>query len=49
MRHPDCEPISRAWYAAVRDCGIEFQVSFDIVAQRFESIEAFNLENIFKL
>ena len=49
MRHPDCEPISRAWYSAIGECGIECQVSFDFVAQRFESIEAYDLEDIFKL
>jgi hypothetical protein len=38
MHHPDTVKINEAWYEDILDCGIECQISFDFIAQRFFSI-----------
>lgn len=38
MRHEDTEVIDRTWFDHIERCGIECQISFDFVAQRFSSI-----------
>lgn len=40
MKHPDTEVIGKTWLAHIGRCGIECQISFDFVAQRFSSIVA---------
>lgn len=38
MRHPDTAAIDQTWSAHIWRCGIQCQISFDFVAQRFASI-----------
>ncbi len=38
MRHPDIVTLNETWYSDVQRCGIECQISFNFVAQRFPSI-----------
>lgn len=38
MHHPDTVLINEAWYEDILNCGIECQISFDFVAQKFTSI-----------
>lgn len=38
MNHADTRLINENWYEAIIDCGIECQVSFDFIAQRYSSI-----------
>jgi len=38
MRHSDTCLINENWYNAILDCGIECQITFDFVAQNFNSI-----------
>jgi hypothetical protein len=38
MKHPDIEILNTTWYEHIVRCGIECQVSFDFVAQKFQSI-----------
>jgi len=38
MRHLDNNLINEDWYDAILDCGIECQISFDFVAQKYNSI-----------
>ncbi|MCU4158641.1 hypothetical protein AiwAL_00775 [Acidiphilium sp. AL] len=40
MKHPDTEAIGKTWLEHIGRCGIECQISFDFVAQRFSSIVA---------
>ena len=37
-RHPDTVKINELWWQHINRCGIECQVSFDIIAQKFDSI-----------
>lgn len=37
-KHPDTEKINRLWYDHILRCGIECQISFDFIAQSFDSI-----------
>lgn len=39
MQHPDTIRINELWWQHINRCGIEDQVSFDIIAQKFDSIE----------
>jgi len=38
MRHLDNNLINEDWYQAILDCGIECQISFDFVAQKYKNI-----------
>jgi hypothetical protein len=38
MRHPDTIKINEDWYANILECGIECQISFDFIAQKYSSI-----------
>lgn len=38
MRHADAYLINEDWYKAILDCGIECQITFDFVAQKYNSI-----------
>jgi hypothetical protein len=38
MRHSDTCLINEDWYKAILDCGIECQITFDFVAQNYNSI-----------
>jgi hypothetical protein len=38
MTHPDTKIFGEQWYQDILNCGIECQVSFDFVAQRYKSI-----------
>jgi len=38
MNHIDTALINEDWYAAILDCGIECQISFDFIAQKYSSI-----------
>jgi hypothetical protein len=38
MRHPDTAKINNLWWEHINRCGIECQISFDIIAQQFNSI-----------
>jgi hypothetical protein len=38
MRHPDSIKISNLWWEHMNRCGIQDQISFDVVAQKFASI-----------
>ena len=38
MRHPDTIKINELWWSHVQRCGIECQISFNIIAQKFASI-----------
>jgi hypothetical protein len=38
MRHVDTCLINEDWYKAILDCGIECQLTFDFVAQKYNSI-----------
>jgi len=38
MRHSDTHLINEEWYGAILDCGIECQITFDFVAQKYNSI-----------
>jgi hypothetical protein len=44
MNHPDAVKINEAWYTHILRCGIEDQISFDFVAQRFNSIHTMQNE-----
>lgn len=37
-KHPDTVKINELWWQHINRCGIECQVSFDIIAQKFDSI-----------
>jgi hypothetical protein len=39
MQHPDTIKINEQWYEDILSCGIECQIAFDFVAQRFNSIQ----------
>lgn len=38
MRHSDIHSMNEDWYNAILDCGIECQIAFDFVAQKYNSI-----------
>jgi hypothetical protein len=38
MRHPETIKINEDWYANILECGIECQISFDFIAQKYASI-----------
>lgn len=38
MRHPETRELNEMWFAHIQRCGIECQISFDFVAQRYPSI-----------
>lgn len=38
MRHSDIHSMNEDWYNAILDCGIECQITFDFVAQKYNSI-----------
>jgi hypothetical protein len=38
MRHADTNQINATWLQHINRCGIECQISFDIIAQKFKSI-----------
>jgi hypothetical protein len=38
MKHPKTKEINEVWYSHVKRCGIQCQISFDFVAQRYNSI-----------
>ena len=38
MRHRDTRPLCETWYEHIDRCGIECQISFNFVAQRFSTI-----------
>lgn len=38
MAHPETVEINEDWYANILECGIECQISFDFVAQKYSSI-----------
>lgn len=38
MGHPDTITINEDWYSNILECGIECQISFDFIAQRYSSI-----------
>lgn len=38
MRHSDTIEINNKWWEHINRCGIECQISFDIIAQKFKSI-----------
>ena len=38
MKHPDTIKINDLWWEHINRCGIEDQISFDFIAQRFDSI-----------
>jgi hypothetical protein len=44
MKHPDIEILNNTWYEHILRCGIECQVSFDFVAQKFQSITLLPLD-----
>jgi len=37
-KHAETNLINEDWYAAILDCGIECQIAFDFIAQRYKSI-----------
>jgi len=39
MKHPDAIAINNMWYQHIQNCGIECQVSFNFIAQKFQSIK----------
>ena len=38
MAHPDTVKINEDWYSNILECGIECQISFDFIAQKYTSI-----------
>ena len=38
MAHPETVGINEDWYANILECGIECQISFDFIAQKYSSI-----------
>lgn len=38
MKHPDIQKLNEAWYEHILRCGIECQISFHFIAQRFSNI-----------
>lgn len=38
MRHPEIRGLNEMWFAHIQRCGIECQISFDFVAQKYPSI-----------
>jgi hypothetical protein len=38
MSHPDTRKINEEWYSNILECGIECQISFDFIAQNYNSI-----------
>ena len=38
MRHPDIQSLNETWFSDIQRCGIECQISFNFVAQRFPII-----------
>ena len=47
MRHPETIKVNELWWEHINRCGIEDQISFAFVAQRFDSLTQlpYNLEN----
>lgn len=46
-RAPQVKVINEEWYQAIEQCGIECQISFDIIAQRYDCIDCFDLSELF--
>lgn len=45
--HPETKDINIEWYKAINECGIECQISFDFIAQKYKDIiHPFNIEEI---
>ena len=38
MKHEDINLINETWYDHIQKCGIECQISFNFISQRFRSI-----------
>ncbi len=38
MKHPDIQKLNDTWYEHISRCGIECQISFHFIAQRFPSV-----------
>lgn len=45
-RAPQVRAINEEWYQAIEKCGIECQISFDILAQRYDCIDCFGLSEL---
>lgn len=46
MRHPDTTAINMKWYDGIVRCGIECQISFDMIAQKYDSIRTISFEEV---
>ncbi len=44
MRHPDIQLFNETWFENIQRCGIECQISFNFVAQKFPSISLLPLD-----
>jgi hypothetical protein len=44
MRHSDTAKINNLWWEHINRCGIECQISFDVIAQQFNSITLLPLQ-----
>lgn len=44
MRHPDIQSLNNTWYKHIQRCGIECQISFNFIAQKFQSITLLPLD-----
>lgn len=42
LRHPEVNTINEDWYQSILECGIECQLSFDFIAQKYSSIQGFD-------